>query len=135
MRMLKLLMLSIVPTMLWARNPVLLQPWIEVIGDTNATILGSQVMGFTPSKNFPYKAGVMQANKTGLNKLQNQSDKYPYSFILGDKIKLADLNGDGNMDLIYTRSGNNVALDTVFIFWGTQAGFDSINVTKILGED
>jgi hypothetical protein len=130
-----LIYLLLCTTILSAQNPLLLQPWVEVYGDTNGTSLGLQVMGFIPKPYFPYKAGVTQARKTGLYKLQSQSDKNPYGFTIGDNIKAADLNGDGYADMIFRKSGESLFPDTVEIFWGTVNGIDSINTTKIIGED
>ena len=125
----------LLPMVLSAQNPVLLQPWVEVFGDSNGTMLGSQVTGFTPKSNFNYRAGVTQVGKTGLYKLQNQSDKNPYGFILGDNIKLADLNGDGYVDIIIKKDGDLVTMiDTVIIYWGTDHGLDSSKTTKLCGE-
>jgi hypothetical protein len=129
------IMLMILSVDIDAQNPVLLKPWIEVFGDTNGQSLGSQVTGFIPTPNFPYKAGITQVGKTGLYKLQNKSDKNPYGFVLGDNIKLADLNGDGFVDMVFRKPGDLVnIIDTVIIYWGTAQGIDSSNATKLTGE-
>jgi len=127
---------------LFAQNPVILQPWVEVFGDSlpEQTWLGNEVRGFVPQPNFNYRSGVsmygyLQPAVTGLYKNSGKGDISATTALQGTSATLADLNGDGKMDLIIRRNEKGIVPDTVVIYWGTAAGLDSANPTKLIGED
>lgn len=124
---------------LFSQNPVLLQPWVEVFGTVSGSSLGRIVSGILPSSiTFPYKAGINTGSVTGLVVLQNNLDTGFKRTINGRKPLVGDLNADGWQDVVITirtLDGNSHFHDTVYIYFGTNNGIDTINVFKIPCEE
>lgn len=112
---------------------VTLQPWVEVYGTVNGQQLGKYVTGITPSANLPYKAAVSKIGNTGIYRLNSPSDTSAQKVFLGENLLTADLNNDGLTDVVVGKTVNNY--DTVYVYWGTAAGIDTLNPLKIPGEN
>jgi len=120
----------LLPLMIHAQ--VTLQPWVERFGNTNGEQLGKYVAGITPSANLPYKAAVSKVGSTGIYRLNSPSDTSVQQVFLGENLLTGDLNNDGFKDVVVSKTVNNY--DTVFIYWGTSTGIDTLNPLKIPGE-
>jgi len=110
---------------------VTLQPWMEVFGSTNGEQLGKYVTGIVPSANLPFKAAVSKVGSTGIYQLQDSTQTTPQRIFLGENLLTGDLNNDGFKDVVVGKSVNGY--DTVFIYWGTTTGIDTLNPLRIPG--
>lgn len=111
---------------------VTLQPWVEVFGTTNGEQLGKYVTVITPSANLPYKAAVSKIGSTGIYRLNSPSDTSAQLRFLGENLLTGDLNNDGLKDIVLTKTVSGY--DTVFVYWGTVTGIDTLNPLKIPSE-
>lgn len=112
---------------------VVLQPWLEVFGTVNGQQLGKFVTGITPSANLPYKAAVSKVGSTGIYRLNTPTDTSAQQVFFGENLLTGDLNNDGFKDVVVSKTVNNY--DTVYIYWGTASGIDSLNPLRIPGEN
>jgi hypothetical protein len=122
-----------------ASAQVTLQPWVQVYGTVPQTQLGEYVLGITPSASLPYRAAVSDNPNTPgpattrFLHLASPSDTAPAVQLAGSHPLIGDLNDDGISDLVIVRTVN--AYDTVYIYWGTVSGLDTLNPLRIPGEN
>jgi len=112
---------------------VVLQPWVEVYGTVNGQQLGKYVTGITPSVNLPYKAAISKVGSTGMYRLSTPTDTSTQEVYLGENLLTGDLNNDSYTDVVVGKTVNNY--DTVYIYWGTAVGIDTLNPLRIPGEN
>jgi len=125
-----ILLLLLLPFLVHAQ--VTLQPWVEVFGTTNGQQLGKYVTGIAPSSNFPYRAAVSKVGSTGIYRLNTPSDTSVQQVFFGENLLSGDLNNDGLKDIVLTKTASGY--DTVFIYWGTVTGIDTLSPLKIPSE-
>ncbi len=116
-----------------ASAQITLQPWAEHYGTTNGEQLGKYVTGITPSANLPYKAAVSKIGSTGIYRLNTPADTSTLQVYLGENLLTGDLNNDGFKDVVVSKTVNNY--DTVYTYWGTASGIDTLNPLRIPGEN
>jgi len=121
----------LLPLMIHAQ--VTLQPWVERFGNTNGEQLGKYVAGITPSANLPHRAAISKVGSTGIYQLQDSTQTTPQRIFLGENLLTGDLNNDGFKDVVVGKTVNGY--DTVFIYWGTVSGIDTLNPLKIPSEN
>lgn len=124
---------SILLLPLTLHSQVTLQPGVEVFGNTNGEQLGKYVTGIVPSANVPYKAAVSKVGSTGIYRLNSPSDTSVQQVFFGENLLTGDLNNDGFKDVVVSKTVTGY--DTVFIYWGTATGIDTLNPLKISGEN
>jgi hypothetical protein len=134
-RILLLCLILCVHGHLFAQNPVLLQPWVEVFGTVPGAGLGARVVKIEAAPNLQYKVGVgMNALNTNLYTLKTKNDTAIKKIIYGAELLSGDLNNDGYADLVTYTFANLGGTDTVLIYWGTATGIDSLSPFRIPGE-
>ncbi len=125
---------TLLSTLLYSASAqVTLQPWTEVFGTVNGQQLGKYVTGITPSANLPYKAAVSKVASTGIYRIDSPTDTSAQQIYLGENVLTGDLNNDGYKDVVMSKTVNNY--DTVFIYWGSASGIDTLTPLKIPGEN
>lgn len=117
----------------FAQSQPVLQRWVEVMGTVQNEELGTYVTGITPSANLPYRAAVSKVGSTAIYRLQSPADTIAQYKFIGENLLTGDLNGDGYQDIVIAKYVNFD--DTVFIYWGTSTGIDTVNPLKIPGEN
>jgi hypothetical protein len=126
-----------------AQTPWQLQTWTQVYGTVNGENLGEYLNSVPPNTNFPYRA-VISSGSSALNKITNAytlsspEDTTIKATFRGTNMLIGDLNDDGYVDLVVktTTRDDTIAQrwDTVFVYWGTQTGIDTLNPLKIPAE-
>ncbi|MGB2869154.1 MAG: FG-GAP-like repeat-containing protein, partial [Bacteroidota bacterium] len=111
---------------------VILQLWTEVYGTTNGEQLGNYVTGIASSANLPMRAAVSSVGSTGVFSLQTQTDTSARQVYMGENLLTGDLNNDGYTDVAISKTVQG--WDTVFVYWGTVSGIDTLNPLRIAGE-
>ena len=135
MNNLKILLLLVLCTnLLSAQNQVVLKPWVQVYGTDNGEELGVAVAGIKPTSNFPYNVIVSTGGLTDLYSLHTLGDTATKNIFAGRNIYTADLNGDGFTDVVFAKVSPD-QFDTVFIYWGTATGIDTLHPLVIPGEE
>ena len=114
-----------------AQNEWVLQPWVQVEGTVNGQQLGKHVTGISPASNLPYRAAVSKTGSTGLYLLATQNDTTIQQVFLGEDLLTGDLNNDGYVDVVVSKTVND--WDTVFVYWGTALGIDTMDRAAIPG--
>ncbi len=143
-----LLLMVFFPSILFAQNPnaVKLKQWLGVIGNMNGERLGGYVLGLKPGANLPYRAAVSWYKTSGdtsadgytsFFKLQSTIDTIPQLILYGTHPLVGDFNGDGFQDVAVVSGGWGPAHlhDTVYVYWGTATGIDTVNPLKIPEEN
>lgn len=116
-----------------AQNQPTLKPWVEVPGKTNGDQLGKYVLGITPTANLPYRLAVSKNGSTSFFRLQNLADTTAQLTLGGENPLIGDINNDGKQDVVVRKSINGY--DTVYVYWGTTTGVDTLSPLKIPGEN
>ena len=114
-----------------AQNEWVLQPWMQVIGELGER-LGLQVGSMTPRPNLPYKATISKIDGTGFYSLESLADTIAKRVVFGESVLTGDLNNDGHTDMVTVKRIDSY--DTVFVFWGTSVGLDTVNPLVIPNE-
>jgi hypothetical protein len=127
----------------YAQTPWQLQTWTQVYGTVNGENLGEYVNSVPPNTNFPYRA-VISSGSSALNKITNAytlsspEDTTIKATFRGTNMLIGDLNDDGYVDLVVKTTTRDDTIgqhwDTVFVYWGTQTGIDTLNPLKIPAE-
>ena len=118
---------------------VTLQPWVEVFGTVNQQQLGVYVLGIVPSANLPFRAAVSthpnepNSGITRFYRLNSPTDTASQLILSGENPLIGDLNNDGFKDVVIGKSVSGY--DTVYIYWGTSTGIDTLNPLRIPGEN
>jgi hypothetical protein len=112
---------------------VTLQPRTQVYGTVPGDRLGNVVTGIKPTTNLPYRAAVSHGGVTSFYRLQSPTDTSAQLTIVGTNLLLGDLNNDGLTDAVVSKSSNGY--DTVLVYWGVSAGFDTTDPLLIPGEE
>jgi FlgD Ig-like domain/FG-GAP-like repeat/FG-GAP repeat len=141
MKKLSMFLVILLPSFLFAQNPkaVKLNPWVEVPGIDSMQI-GAYVIGIKPSANLPYRAAISgwrknsyEYDSTRFYGLNSATDTVPGLILSGGHPIIGDFNNDGFQDIaIVEQSGG---YDTVYVYWGTAAGIDTINPLEIPNEN
>lgn len=137
------LLIIFLPSILFAQNPkaVRLNQWMGMVGTTNQERLGVYVLGIKPSANLPYRAAVSRFDTNGNGftdffRLQSRTDTISQLSLHGIHPLVGDFNGDGYQDVAILRQSSGYGIvDTIFIYWGTAIGIDTLNPLKIPAEN
>ena len=130
--------LVFLPSFLFAQNPkaVRLKEWMGMVGTTNYERLGLYVLGIKPSANFPYRAAISRSGFTDFFRLQSSTDTLAGLTLSGIHPLVGDFNNDGFQDVAILRQSSGYGnVDTIFIYWGTATGIDTVNPLKIPEEN
>jgi len=65
--------------------------------------------------------------------LHTTSDTATKSIFWGQNVMTGDINGDGYEDVVLSKTSTDL-YDTVYIYWGTATGVDTLNPLKIPGK-
>ncbi len=135
-----LILIISLPSLVLAQNPkaVRLEQWMGVVGTNNQERLGTYVLGIKPSANLPYRAAVSRFDTNGNGytdffRLQSPVDTIPGLTLCGIHPLVGDFNSDGFQDVAVARQ--NSGYDTVYIYWGTSTGIDTVSPVKIPAEN
>ncbi len=126
------------PSLIFAQNPkaVTLKQWMGVIGNMSNQSLGGDVLGIKPSADLPYRAAVSRSGFTDFFRLQSPTDTVAGLTLRGIHPLVGDFNADGFQDVVILRQSSGYGIvDTVFVYWGTAIGIDTLNPLKIPGEN
>lgn len=123
-RMKMLFIVMFLPVGLFAQKEWVLQPWTQIIGQLGEA-LGLQVTSVTPRSNLPYKATISKLGSFGFYSIESQADTLPKRVYAGGYLLTGDLNDDGHMDIVGLKNHNSS--DTVYVYWGTETGIDTVS--------
>lgn len=141
MKKLSIFLVILLPSFLFAQNPkaVRLNPWVEVPG-VDSMQTGAYVIGIKPSTNLPYRAAISgwrknsyEYDSTRFYGLNSATDTVPGLILSGGHPIIGDFNNDGSQDIAIVKQSGGY--DTVYIYWGTSTGIDTLNPLKISGVD
>jgi len=128
-----LLLLLLFRCVLLSQNQVVLKPWVQVYGTDNNEQLGVYVNSIKPTTHFPYNVSASTTSLSNLYMLHTTSDTATKSIFWGQNVMTGDINGDGYEDVVLSKTSTDL-YDTVYIYWGTATGVDTLNPLKIPGK-
>lgn len=133
MKRLLLILSCIVPLSAHSQNEWTLQKWTEVKGTVGGEKLGTFVSSVPQNSNLPFKVAVSKSGSTSFFRLQTSADTVAVLSIAGESPLFGDLNNDGFLDVVVIKSVNDY--DTVYVYWGTATGLDTLSPLKIPSEN
>ena len=126
-----IIVMTLLSPSILAQNEWALQEWIHVVGKSNGEQLGSFVNVVPYSTTLPYRA-VVRGGALNLYSLQSNTDTTVRRVFFGNRMLAGDINDDGYTDVVCTKTTHDY--DTVFVFYGTVTGIDTLNPLIIPAE-
>ncbi|OGU63098.1 MAG: hypothetical protein A3C56_04140 [Ignavibacteria bacterium RIFCSPHIGHO2_02_FULL_56_12] len=126
-----IIVMTLLSPSILAQNEWALQEWIHVVGKSNGEQLGSFVNVVPYSTTLPYRA-VVRGGALNLYSLQSNTDTTVRRVFFGNRMLAGDINDDGYTDVVCTKTTHDY--DTVFVFYGTVTGIDTLDPPIIPAE-
>lgn len=130
-----LVSLAAVPS--FSQHQWVLQEYLHRTGKNANEYLGGSVTGIGDFNEDGIPAvAVSDYGNTGIWYITANTDTVPKRIFVGTNLAKGDINGDGYSDVVVAKiQQGGVGLDTVFIYYGSPAGVDSVPDVALVGEN